>query len=281
MRGARKLAAAAAATAASVMAAVVLVASNSGTKSMTSTASANARTRAARRSVAPSTGPSSSRSSSTAAAVVQAFASSYAAYLDGAHARLTDTSLTATGEAQQAGRIPVSFRDGDLRVTGETALQATCCSAQQTVTLANRQESYPFTVQLLDDGPRGWQIASLAAPDLSMDDHLQPLKHDTQPTVSGRQAARQFAIAYTAFKAGTSAEPSMNAQARRELAASQDSLAGAEIPKGAISLQAIKFGPPTGSEFAATASVKVAGRSETFTFLMVRQNGQWLAGAFL
>ena len=281
MRGAWKLSAAASATVAIVIAAVVLVASNSGTKPRISTGSLDARSRGAGTSVAPSTGSSSSRSSSTAPAVVQAFAASYAAYLDGAPAGLTDTSITAYGEAQQAGRIPASFRDGDLRMTGETTLQATCCSAQQTITLANRQESYPFTVQLLDDGPHGWQVASLTAPDLSMDDHLQPLKHDAQPAVSGQHAARQFAMAYTAFKAGTGTEPTMNAQARRELAASQDSLADAKIPTGPISLQAIKFGPPTGSEFAATASVKVAGSSETFTFLMVRENGQWVAGAFL
>jgi hypothetical protein len=224
---------------------------------------------------------SSSSSRLTPVAVIRSFATSYAAFLDGGPLRLPDASLTTTSQAQQAGRIPVGFRDGNLRVTAATALQVTCCSAEQTLTIANRQERYPFTVVLLDDGAHGWQIASLTAPDLSIDDHLQPVARDAQPGAVARRAARQFAVTYVAFKADTGPEPAMSATARRELAASQDSLAGAKLPRGPVSLQSIKFGPPSGSEFAATASVKIAASTQTFTFLMVRQDGGWVAGAFL
>jgi hypothetical protein len=225
--------------------------------------------------------PSSSSNKPTPAAVIKSFASSYAAYLDGGPLRLADASITATSQAQLAGRIPVSFRDGNLGVTAAAALQVTCCSAEQTVTIANRQERYPFTVTLLDDGADGWQIASLTVPDLSIDDHVAPVAHDAQPAASARRVASQFAVTYAAFKAGTGPEPAMSATARDELAASQDSLAGAKLANAPASLQSIKFGPPTGSEFAATASVKVAASTETFTFLMIRQGGHWVAGAFL
>ncbi len=282
MKRAWKLAAAAVAASAIVTVAVLLVASHATTTSPPTRAAVTPRPPATAKTAPPAGGSSrSSASNPTPEAASIAFATSYAAYLDGGSSQLSAASITAGNEAQQAGRIPVSFRDGALRVTGETAIDSTCCSAEQTVTVANRQESYPFTVQLLDDGPHGWQVASLTAPDLSMDDHLQPVKHDGQPASSGREAARQFALAYTAFKAGTGPEPLMTATARRELAAGQDSLAGAEIPKGSARLTSIAFGPPTGNEFAATASVKVANTTHMFTFLLTLDHGQWAAGAFL
>ena len=215
-------------------------------------------------------------------AAITAFTASYAAFLDGAPAAgLKDASITATAQAGQDGRIPVAFRDGILHLSTVSSLQSTCCSAEQTVVLANRQERYPFTVSLLNDGPHGWQVASLVPVDLSTDRATRPVTGFEIPA-AGRAAARAFAVAYFAFRAGTGPAPTaMTRAAASAIASGQDSLAGAQLPTGAVSLEAIKYGPPSGDEFAATATVAIASARESFTFLMTLTAGSWKAAAFL
>jgi hypothetical protein len=213
---------------------------------------------------------------------IDTFAASYARFLNGsAGSVLAGASVTAAGQAQQAGQIPTAFRDGVLRITGESSLGSTCCSAQETIVLSNRQERYPFTVTLLDDGPHGWQVSEIVPVDLAMDRNTHPVTGFKLPA-GAQRAATAFAIAYVQFKAGTGPEPTaMTAAAAKAIAEGQDSLAGQVVPKAAPVLEKLAYGPPTGSEFAATATVKAGRATETFTFLMTRDHGVYEAAEFL
>lgn len=215
--------------------------------------------------------------------VIATFAGAYAAYLNGGPATpLADASITANGEAHQDGRIPAQFRDGILHVSSESPLISTCCSAQQTVVLANRQESYPFTVTVLDDGPHGWQVASVVPVDLAMDRHTQPVRGFSLPGAAKR-AAKRFAVAYAGYKAGAGSGPVklMTSAVATAITNGQDSLAGQELPHQAAALTGISFGPPTGNKFAATATVTVGSSRQQFSYLMTLSAGRWLAAAFL
>ena len=213
---------------------------------------------------------------------IETFAASYARFLNGAPASvLAGASVTAAGQAQQAGQIPTPFRDGALRITGESSLESTCCSAQQTIVLSNRQERYPFTVTLLDDGPHGWQVSEIVPVDLAMDRNTHPVT-GFKLAAGAETAARAFAIAYVQFKAGTGQQPTdLTAAAIEALVDGQDSLAGHVVPKAEPVLEKLAYGPPTGSEFAATATVKAGRATETFTFLMTRDHGVYEAAEFL
>lgn len=213
---------------------------------------------------------------------IATFAASYARFLNGSPASvLAGASVTAAGQAQQAGQIPAAFRDGALHITGESSLESTCCSAQQTIVLSNRQERYPFTVTLLDDGPHGWQVSEIVPVDLAMDRNTHPATGFKLPA-GAQGAATAFAIAYVQLKAGTAQQPTdLTAAAARAIAAGQDSLAGEVVPKAAPVLEKLAYGPPTGSEFAATATVKTGAATETFTFLMTRDHGVYEAAEFL
>jgi len=213
---------------------------------------------------------------------IDTFAASYARFLNGSPAGvLAGASVTAAGQAQQAGQIPTPFRDGALRITGESSLESTCCSAQQTIVLSNRQERYPFTVTLLDDGPHGWQVSEIVPVDLAMDRNTHPAT-GFKLAAGAQAAAKAFAIAYVQFKAGTAQQPTdLTAAATKALVDGQDSLAGHVVPKAEPVLEKLAYGPPTGSEFAATATVKAGRATETFTFLMTRDHGVYEAAEFL
>jgi hypothetical protein len=216
------------------------------------------------------------------AAAIATFTASYARFLNGAPGRvLSGASVTATSEAQQAGQIPTAFRDGALHITATSSLQSTCCSAQQTIVVSNRQERYPFTVTLLDDGPHGWQVSELVPADLAMDRNTHPVTGFKLPAAA-RRAAAQFAITYVQFKAGTGLQPtSLTAAAVNAIAQGQDSLAGQTVPKAQPVLEKLEYGPPTGSEFAATATVKAGTATESFTFLMTLEHGAYRVVEFL
>lgn len=260
-----------------VVLAAILVIAGTGKHGKHQTVSASRST-----STRPSTPPTQPAGRPKITAVIATFASSYARFLNGAPASvLTGASVTAAGQAEQAGQIPTAFRDGALHITTHSSLQATCCSAQQTIVLSNRQERYPFTVTLLDDGPEGWQVSALVPVDLAMDRNTHPVTGFKLPAAA-QQAAKAFAIAYVQFRAGTGPEPvDLTAAASKVIADGQDSLAGQTIPKAAPVLETLEYGPPTGSEFAATATVKTGAATESFTFLMTREHGVYDAVEFL
>jgi hypothetical protein len=217
------------------------------------------------------------------AKAIAKFGGAYAAYLNGGAATaLADASITANGEAHQDRRIPERFRDGILHVSSESPLISTCCSAQQTVVLANRQESYPFRVTVLDDSPHGWQVASLVPVDLAIDRHTQAVRGFALAGAAKR-AAKRFAVAYASYKAGAGSEPVklMTSAATAAITNGQDSLAGQELPHRAAVLTGISFGPPTGHEFAATATVTLGATGQSLSYLMTLSAGRWLAAAFL
>ena len=213
---------------------------------------------------------------------IRVFADAYGRYLDGgpATALRRAGSVTSAAQAKQAGQIPAAFRDGHLTVANLTALESTCCSASVTVVLANRQESYLFAEQLLLE-QHGWVIDQITPPDLSMDRNLRPAPH-ISPTTAGTAAARAFAIAYVDYRAGVSpTRPAMTAAAARQVKSGTDSLAGQQLHKAAAQLVSIRFGPPSGREFAATSVVQVAGARESFSFLMVKTSTGWACAQFL
>ena len=59
---------------------------------------------------------------------------------------------------------------------------------------------------MLDDGPHGWQVASLVPVDLAMDRHTHPVRGFALAGAAKR-AAKRFAVAYATYKAGAGSEP--------------------------------------------------------------------------
>ena len=146
--------------------------------------------------------------------------------------------------------------------------------------LANREESYPFAEQLLLER-HGWVVDQITPPDLSIDRGLRPAPH-VSPPAAGAAAAREFALAYVDYRAGVSStRPAMTAAAARQVKSGTDSLAGQQLHKAAAQLVSIRFGPPSGREFAATAMVTVSGSRESFSFLMVKTSTGWACAQFL
>ena len=217
----------------------------------------------------------------SATQVLHGFAASYLAYLDGGPgSALRYASITAASQATGGGRIPPAFRDGPLRITDASEQGSTGWSAQATVLASNRSESYPFTVQMLCEQD-GWQIAQVVPVDLSIDDHTQPAVGVVVPA-AGSSAARRFAVAYVNYRAAvTRSLPAMTSAARQAIAQGTDSLAQTRMPRERGVLESISYGPPSGGEFAATATVTVPGQRETFSFLMVLTRAGWVCGAFL
>ena len=217
----------------------------------------------------------------TATQVLNGFAASYLAYLDGGPVSgLRYASITAAGQVADDGRIPAAFRDGSLRITSSGEQGSTGFSAQATVVAGNRSQSYPFTAQLLYEQD-GWQIAQVVPVDLGTDDHVQAPAGVLVPG-AGASAARRFAVAYVNYRAGvTATPPAMGSAAGQAIAQHTDSLAQTRMPLGPVVLALISYGPLSGREFAATATVRVAGRRETFSFLMVQTHRGWVCGAFL
>jgi ribosomal protein S11 len=222
---------------------------------------------------------------STATQLVKAirvFANAYGRYLDGDPATVLGRagSVTSAAQAKQAGQIPAAFRDGRLTVTDLSTLESTCCSASVTVVLANREQSYPFAEQLLLER-HGWVVDQITPADLSIDRGLRTVPH-VSPTAAGAAAAREFALAYVDYRAGVSStRPVMTAAAAQQVKSGTDSLAGQQLHKAAARLVSIRFGPPTGREFAATAVVQVAGARQRFSFLMVKTSTGWACAQFL
>lgn len=227
-------------------------------------------------------GGGSPRQRLTVAQVERAFVRCYAAYLDGSGSlrALPYASVTAREQARAGGLIPPAFRDGPLRVKSARG-QGTAYSAQATVTVANRSESYVLALQLLRT-QLGWQVAQLQSPDLSIDDHTRPVSGPAIPPAAQRASAA-FAIAYTAFRSQTRARPpaQMTATARSELSQGQDPLAASGRHSGQPRVVALRYGPLQGTEFAVTATVRTGGALRQFTVLMVKQPAGWECDAFL
>ncbi len=222
------------------------------------------------------------RQRTSLARVIRGFATAYAHYLDGGSisALRRYGSITATAEATGDGRIPVAFRDGILTLASTSAFARTCCSAQETVVLTDRSEDYPLTVDLLYEQNR-WQVSNLIPVDLSIDRHL-PESEGVDTPADANTAARQFATSYVRFRAGEGAVPTgLTAVARNQITQGSDSLVGTGLPHQHVRIVSIAYGPPTGSEFAATATVTDGLMRETFSFLMTHTRAGWVCGAFL
>ncbi len=214
--------------------------------------------------------------------VIDRFARAYATYLDGGPARgLAKYGTTrVTREATLEGHIPVDLRDGQLRIASTNGFARTCCSGQETIVLADRSERYPLTEELLYEQNR-WQVTNLTPVDLGIDRHLpKPAAVHTAPVAAA--AARAFALDYVRYHAREAAVPAaLTAAARAAITHGTDSLAGIRLRSGAVRLVAIAYGPLSGSEFAATATVKDATTRQTFSFLMTHRKDVWVCGAFL
>ncbi len=194
---------------------------------------------------------------------------------------LAGASVTAAGQAQQAGQIPAAFRDGVLHITGESSLESTCCSAAADDRALKPAGALPVHGHVARRRAHGWQVSAIVPVDLAMDRNTHPAT-GFKLAAGAQAAAKAFAIAYVQFKAGTGPQPTdMTAAAAKALADGQDSLAGQAVPKAAPVLEKLAYGPPTGSEFAATATVKAGRATETFTFLMTRDHGVYEAAEFL
>ena len=211
--------------------------------------------------------------------VLRGFVVSYASYLDGSlpAGRLRYASVTVREQASSGGRIPVAFRDGPLRIASIRSA-GTAYSAQVSVVLANRSESYPFSVQLL--GELGWRVAQIVPPDLSIDQQTTPLAGPAIPR-AGQAAAGRFAVGYVRYRAAGGRLAGMTAAAAGELSAGQDPLAGRPLPAGVVRLAGLRYGPLERDEFSVTATVTTAGRAVRFTFLMAHTPAGWECEAFL
>ena len=213
---------------------------------------------------------------------IESFAIGYGRYLDGNSATGMSKAgtVTATAQATNGGRIPTGFRDGQLRVTQLSSMQSTCCSASVTVVLANREQSYPFTEQLLNEGGH-WLVDQITPSDLDIDRDLKAPRNVSDPA-GGQRAARAFAVAYVDYRDAISrTPPAMTAAAARQIKQSTDSLAGQRLPKATARLVSIAFGPPSGNEFAATATVRVNTATQSFSFLMLKTSSGWKCDQFL
>jgi hypothetical protein len=215
--------------------------------------------------------------------VTIAFAVSYGAYLDGAPRRvLRFSSITATSQATGGGRIPVNFRDGALELT-RVQIQAGAYSAQATLVIGDRQESYPFSVTLLRE-QHGWQVASLVPADLSMDRHITAASTPTLARAA-QAATRQLVLGYARYRAGDGTAPAgLSGAAMAAIKSNSDSLAGVVLGKRAPRLLRLVYGPLSGgNEFAATATVAFGDGRQQFSVLMKQQKrtGEWLCAAFL
>jgi hypothetical protein len=226
----------------------------------------------------------SARQRLTVADVQRGFVRSYAAYLDGAGqpSALRYASVTAREQARAGGRVPPAFRDGSLRVRDAQG-EGTASSAQVTVTLENRSESYVITVQLLRT-QFGWQVAQVQTPDLSIDDSARPVPGPPIPHAA-QLASTHFALVYTAYREQARGRPpaaGMTATARDELAQRQDPLAGERRVSGSPRVVGLRYGPFQASEFAVTATVRTGGgQRRQFTVLMVNTPAGWECDAFL
>jgi len=148
--------------------------------------------------------------------------------------------------------------------------------------LANRQQSYPFAMQLLRE-QHGWEIAQVQPADLSVDDNTRPPIGVAIPQ-AGKRAARRFALAYAAYRAGVAPAPSgMIVTAATVVRDGQDSLSGVRLGAGARRLLSLRFGPLNEGEFAVTATVRFGVGAEQFSLLMQlqKQTGTWLCAGFL
>jgi len=214
-------------------------------------------------------------------AVERRFVASYARYLDGQApvSALRYVSITARDQATAAGRLPAAIKDGPLTVKSIVQTGVTAYSAQATVTVTNRQASYPFTVTLVHDDA-GWFISGLTAPDLTAD---QPIAHATWKPMPAleQDAARRFAVGYVQHLAGARM-PAMTATARREVTLGDDKLHSTTLPARARArVTRLRFGPLEGNEFAVTATLTAARRRLSFTFLMLHTRSGWECDAFL
>ena len=226
--------------------------------------------------------PATPQEQLTLGQVEGAFASSYAAYLDGAPIRLLRfASLTARAQAWSGGRIPEPFRDGTLTVAGMSG-SSSPFSAQARVMLANREERYPLTLQLLRE-QHGWQVEQLQPPDLTIDETTRPVVGVEIPAAA-QTAARRFALAYAAYRGRLAPLPAgMTATAVSAITAGEDTLAGLRLPAVRPRLASVSYGPLNEGEFAATVTVRFGATAEQFSLLMQlrKQTGGWLCAAFL
>jgi hypothetical protein len=212
--------------------------------------------------------------------VERAFVRSYVAWLDGRGHRLTDAGLTARAELCQAGRLPSRFADGQIRVRSLGRLAVTLYSGQAIVVLANREQTIPFTIELLRE-PGGWAVEQVTPPDFTSEVALPRTSISTTPLAASR-AARSFADRYVALRARNNTQPPVGGKAiGRALLAFTDPLARTELSNRAA-VQRIVFGPVIDGELAATATISTGQGHAKFSFLMrkVRRRG-WVCTAFL
>ncbi len=213
--------------------------------------------------------------------VERAFVRSYLAYLSGSlpASALRDASITARDQAVSGGRIPASFRDGPLEIRHITGA-STLYSAQATVEVSSRSESYPFTVQLLRE-QTGWQVAQLQPPDLSVDQTTRPIVGVQIPR-AGQQAAARFATGYANYRAAVAPRPGeMTSTAETELRDGQDPLVRSGLRRVRARLLALSYGPLEQDRFAVTATVELDRTRAGFTVLMLDTRRGWECDAFL
>ena len=227
--------------------------------------------------------PTAPQRSLSARQVTIAFAASYGDYLDGAPVRaLRFADITARAQARGGGSIPGNFRDGQLHLR-DLSLRAGAYSAEATLVLADRQESYPFSLGLLCE-QQGWMIASLQPPDLAMDRTIEPVSAPALPKLA-RVMTRRLVMAYARYRAGRGALPEgLGRAATATIRTHSDSLAGIALGSARPRLLSLIYGPLNASgEFAATATVRFGANRQQFSVLMERSKGRsrWLCVAFL
>jgi hypothetical protein len=151
------------------------------------------------------------------------------------------------------------------------------------VVLDDRQERYPFSLQLLRQ-QHGWQVAGLEPPDLAMDRTVAPVSAPQLPA-GAVASTRRFVLAYARLRAGRGGRPAgLSAAAAAAIRSNSDSLAGLRLGSTVPRLVKLVFGPLNGErEFAATATVRFAVGTQQFSVLMTRRprSGAWLCAAFL
>ena len=128
---------------------------------------------------------------------------------------------------------------------------------------------------------RGWRIAQLQPPDLSIDEPTPPLAPVRIPP-SAQRAARLFAVAYADYRAGVrSRVTGLTSIALGQLRTDEDGLAQTPLPRAGAHLDGVRYGPLQSGRVAATATVTVAARRVQFSFLMTLTPRGWRCGAFL
>jgi hypothetical protein len=214
-------------------------------------------------------------------ATATAFGQAYMEYLSGGFKAQALPAAAPQVQSVLAGAppIPAASRHGSVALAGVRLTYVSGSSSAKAALLGrDSKHSYPVTIELRYAG-NAWQVADLIPPDLP--EILAPVLSKPTTPVAVHGAAKDFALAYAAFRSGaTHTLPSGTATLRRQIQAGQDPLAGEPATGARVRLKSLDFGPDVNDVVAVAAVVSQGGHSRRFSFDVQLSAGRWQALGF-